>query len=69
MLCQRCGREFEGTGHLCPNFGPSMHVETWPEFLRRIASKYWMQEQDHDKLLKLADAVEFRTLDRDLLDV
>jgi len=54
---------------VCPNFGPCMHVETWAEFLRRIASKYWMQEQDHDKLLKLADAVEFRTLDRDLLDV
>lgn len=52
-----------------PHVTPNEHVEAWPEFLRRIAAKYWMQEQDHDKLLKLADAVEFRTLDKDLLDV
>jgi len=44
------------------HISPNKYVETWPDFLRRVANG-WMLSNDRGKLLKLADAIEHRTLD------
>jgi hypothetical protein len=45
-----------------PHLHPTSLVENDVEFLRRIAKQYWLQEHDHDRLLKVADNIEFKNV-------